>query len=115
MTGDLQEKNLKGGREREKELLWALLLRFLLIPMGLAHVLLGQPLLVPGNLADAQGKMKRVQFCRLPPPVRLARAQATRLVSTFCHHSDREVSKHHLQFTGRALVPKHGGVVLTRV
>ena len=83
--------------------------------MDLAHVLLGQHLLVPGNLADAQGKTKCVQYCRPPLPTCLARAPAMKLGSTFCHHSDTEVSKHHLRFTGRAPVPRNGGVVLTRV
>lgn len=90
---DLQEKNLEGGIEREKELLQALLLHFLLIPMDLAHVLLGQPLFVPRNLADAQGKAKCVQYCRPPPPACLARAPAMRLGSG----SDTEVPKHRLR------------------
>lgn len=46
MDGVLCEKNLKEGREREKELLWDLLLHFFLIPMGLAHIPVDQPLLV---------------------------------------------------------------------
>lgn len=55
---------------------------FLLMPTGFAHVLLRQPLLVPGNLADATGKTKRAQYCRPPPPTCLAGTPATRLGST---------------------------------